>query len=127
MTVPNLNDVIENLTGRKGLRTAKPKTNGFDAYVWRMARFHSGIDPTMPVTCDWDLENYIESFMGKRPKFAAKYYGSTDTEVEAYENYKKTVAEYRKIGDEYADKVCDHFGLNKFAAAYRWGKAFGMI
>lgn len=35
--------------GRKGLRSAKPKDNDAAYYVWRMARFHGGVDMTMPV------------------------------------------------------------------------------
>lgn len=41
------------IRGRKGLRTAPPEKRGVAGarayYVWRLARFHGGVDVTMPV------------------------------------------------------------------------------
>ena len=40
---------------RKGLvKTGKPKEYLY-AYIWRMARFYSGDDVTLPMTADYDL------------------------------------------------------------------------
>lgn len=48
--------IREAIKGRKGLRTAKPAPDTFGAsYVWRMARFHGGIDTTMPILCYGDV------------------------------------------------------------------------
>lgn len=50
---------IKALKGRDGgLRPSKPKDPLY-AYIWRMARFHSGDDPRMPVTADFDLAEGI--------------------------------------------------------------------
>lgn len=47
--------------GRNGLRTSKPDADGLTQYVWRMARFHSGDDASMPVTASWWLQDWIDS------------------------------------------------------------------
>jgi hypothetical protein len=62
-------------------------------YVWRMARFHGGVDTTMPVMAGMCVRN----------------------------------DPYADELDLLADKVAvDSFGSN-MAAAYRWGRAFGML
>lgn len=54
----------DRLEGRDGgLRPSKPKAQsdtGLEQYIWRMARFHSGDDPKMPVTAQWDLTRFLE-------------------------------------------------------------------
>lgn len=104
---PEYSTVLEVVKGRKGLRTTKPKTNGFAAYVWRMARFHSGIDMHMPVTCDFDLANWADHSYtkGDREMFKA-------LRVEA---------------DKMADQVCKDLGLDDKIAARRWGRALGYL
>lgn len=52
----------------KSIKTAKPK-DGVMVYVWRMARFHSGQDTTMPMTCFWDLERGLKEATGEELKF----------------------------------------------------------
>jgi hypothetical protein len=62
-------------------------------YVWRMARFHGGVDTTMPVMAGMCVRNdpYTEEL------------------------------------DLLADKLAvESFG-NNMAAAYRWGRAFGIL
>lgn len=51
------------LTGRSGgLRPSKPTTHdGLTQYVWRMARFHSGADMTMPVMATFWLQDYLNN------------------------------------------------------------------
>ena len=41
------------------LKTNPPK-DGIAKFVWRNIRFHSGIDPTFPVLCYFNLANQIE-------------------------------------------------------------------
>ena len=57
--------LIDRLTGRDGgLRPSKPQAQGdtgLEQYVWRMARFHSGSDPSIPVTAAWDLGKWLDS------------------------------------------------------------------
>ena len=40
--------ILAQIKGRAGLRTKRPESNRA-YYVWRMARFHGGVDVTMPV------------------------------------------------------------------------------
>lgn len=58
--IPHLVDRLEGRDG--GLRPSKPTASGDDGltqYVWRMARFHSGDDPKMPVTASWWLSSWV--------------------------------------------------------------------
>jgi len=49
-------EIIEIIKGRKGLRSTNPGRSIYGAsYVWRMARFHGGIDTHLPVTCFFDI------------------------------------------------------------------------
>jgi hypothetical protein len=116
VTIPSIESVICNLKGRNGLRASKPKTNGFDQYVWRMVRYHAGIDRCMPITCDWDLTDYVESFVGKRPT-----YGTPEREL-----YTSIVNDVRKIADNYVDKVSQHYQLDSYTMARIWKQA-GLI
>lgn len=54
----------DRLTGRDGgLRPSKPSASGdtgLEQYVWRMARFHSGDDPKLPVTATWWLQDWLD-------------------------------------------------------------------
>jgi hypothetical protein len=62
VSVEHLQDRLEGRDG--GLRTSKPRAKadtGLEQYVWRMARFHSGADPRMPVTAGFDLDNFLEN------------------------------------------------------------------
>lgn len=51
---PDLDKILAEIKGRKGLRSARPK-EARSYYVWRMARFHGGVDVTMPVMADLEL------------------------------------------------------------------------
>lgn len=60
----DLDHLVDRLTGRgDGLRTSKPTAqndSGLEQYVWRMSRFHSGSDPSIPVTATWWLDEWLD-------------------------------------------------------------------
>jgi len=131
LRIPSIVMIWANLKGRKGLRTAKPKTP-LEAYIWRMIRFHGGIDTHVPVTADWDLEDYIVQtyFDGVKPKFAAENYCGTDHEVYLYTTFKELKKAYSdKINGRkgIVDQLCIKFNLNPMKAAMLWGKALGYL
>lgn len=104
-TAPEYDQILPLIRGRSGLRSTKPKGNGFAAYVWRMARFHSGIDTHMPVMCDFDLANWADHSYtrGDRDQFT----------------------QLRDAADQMADRACQDLGLDGMAAARVWGRALG--
>lgn len=54
-------DWQDELSGRGDtFRVSKPNANGLIQYVWRMARFNSGEDPSMPVTAAWWLQDWLD-------------------------------------------------------------------
>lgn len=106
-TAPDYDSVLAAVKGRNGIRTTKPKENGFAAYVWRMARFHSGKDVTMPVMADFDLANW-----------AGHSYVHGDKEA-----FKKL----RDAADKMADQVCIDVGVSNLVSAARWAKSFGYL
>jgi len=126
--VPKYEDVLKAVKGRKGLRTAKPKENGFYQYVWRMCRFHAGIDMTMPVNCEFDFLYWFDTFQDKPiPKLR-------DIPRDKEEDYRKfqfgrnlKVKEYREIADKMVEQILDDLGYNKYKAALIWGRALGML
>ena len=120
-TIPEFVTVLAALKGRKGLRTGKPKSNGFDQYVWRMARFHSGIDMSIPIVCDWVLEEWYEQFEA-RPK--AQDYATSEDWYTPFKEWNGRVREVRKIADDYADRVLIELGYDPMKAARRWHRAF---
>ena len=95
----------------EGIKSNKPK-DGIWAYVWRMARFHSGIDPRMPVTATWDLSSEIEKQTGWYILF-----GILSPEEKQLLNQL----------DELVDRILPKLGLDPMGAAKRWGKAFGWL
>lgn len=97
---------------RKGdLKTSKPK-NGIYAYVWRMARFHSGDDVTMPMAADYDLSEGIEKETGIRVRFFP------------LDDSRKALLD--KL-DNLSEEVCVKLGRSRDAGLRRWGRALGMI
>lgn len=59
--VDHLADRLEGRNG--GLRTSKPtasQDDGLTQFVWRMARFSSGADTSMPTTATWWLQDYLD-------------------------------------------------------------------
>jgi hypothetical protein len=61
VSIPRLVDRLEGRSSK--LRKSKPTAdgdNGLIAYIWRMARFHSGADTSMPVMCSHELQEYLD-------------------------------------------------------------------
>ena len=85
---------------KKTLKTSKPK-HGVYAYVWRMARFHAGIDTTMPITATWSLKSQINADLG--------YSISLDEENEI-----------AKALDPLVDQCLIRLNLSQYAGALRW-------
>lgn len=75
---PDFDGIVAALKGRKGIRTAKPKDNKRAAYVWRMYRFHAGIDVTLPVMASLDIggDPYATLLDDLAGVLARKYTGS---------------------------------------------------
>ena len=100
-----LEDAYKELCGRGDkLRTSRPD-NGYAAYLWRMVRFHGGIDVTMPCTCFFWLQNQLEE-----EGVQAKVDSIIDSQGrEILDNLDKMV-----------DSLCILFGLSMFGAARAW-------
>lgn len=111
--IKNQKDVIkENITTRKGtLKTSPYNMDGLQKYVWRMIRFHSGKDYTMPVMCFFDLQNYLE-----KQGFSMK-------EINVCGIINKEGKEILDTLDKIADELCIELKLNPFNASLRWKKA----
>lgn len=63
--------------GKARVRSAKPK-DGRAAYVWRMARFHGGIDVHLPVMATFDISGdpYEKELSLIADRVAKEYFGS---------------------------------------------------
>lgn len=46
--------IVTAIKGRKGLRSKRPDGRR-SYYVWRLARFHGGIDVCLPMVAQWDI------------------------------------------------------------------------
>lgn len=108
----DIDHLVDRLTGRDGgLRVSKPTAEGDDGltqYVWRMARFHSGADPKMPVTCHWWLSSWVDDH-----GIDASVSGIMDDNGKAVTDALEDVT----------DAVLDELGESKYGAALRWKKA----
>ncbi len=95
------------LVGRGGnVKTVRPD-NSILYYYWRMTRFNTGRDPTLPVIAQWELERGIETEINRK---------LSRTE-------QKQVNEY---GDLTSSKIAvDYFGKEAIRGSYRWGKLLG--
>lgn len=120
---------IKVLAGRGGkLRSAKPK-QGIYAYVWRMCTFHSGIDPTMPVVAEMDLQRGIAEVLKDKgytkfrdvPPDAPMHRRRDATLI-----FERDLREHKATMDlidgrgGLVDRVLKQFGLDPFGAARRW-------
>jgi hypothetical protein len=45
-----INELVTVRKGKKQIRSSKPKGDDRTYFVWRLARFHGGIDVTLPIT-----------------------------------------------------------------------------
>lgn len=93
-----------------GLKFNKPK-NGIWAYVWRLAKFRSGVDPRTPMRADWDLSDEIEKQTGWRVNF----YAGEDPAQKAI----------LKALDDQVNRIVKSLGLDPQGAARRWGRSLG--
>lgn len=86
------------------LKTNKP-ANGIDAYVWRMVRFHSGADVTLPMTAAWGIlrELKTQGFQIEHKD----YYGAVENEI-------------LKTLDYTVDAVMVELKLNPYKGVLRW-------
>jgi hypothetical protein len=99
----------------RGIRKSKPDDNGLVQYVWRMARFHTGADTHMPVTCDFWLKNWLES-----NGYVPEYDGTSATASERREIVSDFKSELESVIGEV---IRDEFGMSDLEAAKRWSKA----
>jgi len=95
----------------KGVKTNKPKEGGLYAYVWRMVRFNSGIDVTIPVMAIFDLADYAKTL----PNFTEDWSGALIPEDS---QAKALVDEANSL----ADTITMMLGYDKYGAAKRWGR-----
>lgn len=102
--IPSYEEVKAKLKGPKGFRKTRTKKDGFVDYTWRMARFYSGIDPHMPVTCDGWIKEWCEF----------------DYKKDSYDQLKVVM----NIADDYAIKLCVDYNLGA-DGLYRWARIFG--
>lgn len=105
------NEIVKAMRPRGSFRTSKPKKNGLHAFLWRMVRFDSGIDPRMPMTCFWDLEDFCQEELGFRIKISPFI-----DDKQCYEYLMSRV-----------DKLVITLNLDPFGGAKAWGRAFGAI
>lgn len=69
--------ILTEIKGRKGLRSARPKS-ARAYYIWRMARFHGGVDVTMPVcaSLDNDGDPFLKELDALADAVAKRVYGT---------------------------------------------------
>lgn len=69
--------ICEDIKGRKGLRSKRPESPRA-YYVWRLARFHGGVDVTMPVCAELDNagDPFIDLLDLMADKVAVKVFGT---------------------------------------------------
>lgn len=103
----DVDELTDALTGRAGgLRPSKPTTHDeLTQYVWRMCRFHSGHDPSMPVTASWDLQAFLDE-----QGIEARVSGITDDAGK----------EITGALDELCDVILVELGEDPYGAAKRW-------
>lgn len=111
--IKNRKDAIrDNILTRKGtLKTSPYKLNGLQKYVWRMIRFHSGKDVTMPIMCFFDLQNYLEEN------------GISRQEINVSGIINETGKALLDELDKLVDSFCIELKLNPLKASQRWHEA----
>lgn len=109
--VEHLADRLEGRSG--GLRTSKPTAQddtGLEQYVWRMARFHSGKDPKMPVTASFWLSDWVDS--------------EIESDVSVTGILEDSDKKFLRCIDEIVDEILvEKFSLDPSGGAKRWKKA----
>lgn len=120
-------NLIKILVGRKGIKTVRPKCEdwkakswgeigkeiGIDYFIWRMTRFNLGIDTNMPVTCEMELDSWIEKFGIKK-----------------YDKDYKRIPDYKRIYNLISNLVdfmnAKSFGDRSNLGAMTWARALGV-
>jgi hypothetical protein len=76
-SAPVLEEIVALIKGRKGLRSKRPDDQRA-YYVWRLARFHGGVDVTLPVMAEMDSSSdpYKELLDIWSRAIAQRVYGS---------------------------------------------------
>jgi hypothetical protein len=120
---------IKVLAGRGGkLRSAKPK-QGIYAYIWRMCTFHSGIDPTMPVVAEMDLQRGIEEVLQEKGYVKFREVDPNNpfsVRRDQTSIYERDLREHKALMNlidgrgGLVDRVLKQFGLDPLGAARRW-------
>lgn len=107
----------------RGLRRSRPSGSGLAQYVWRMARFHSGKDTHMPVTCFMWLREWMhdEGLLPERPDATHRH------EPERMRAYNRECSRLESAManalSPVVDDVLSVFGLDDTQAARRWKRA----
>lgn len=108
----DLDHIVDRLEGRNGgLRPSKPTAQGDTQllqFIWRMARFHAGYDPSRPVMAHSWLQVYLDDH-----EIDASVSGILDEDGKAITSYLEDVV----------DEVLDAFDEDPAAGARRWKKA----
>jgi hypothetical protein len=75
---PNEQAIRSAVRGRNGLRTSPRGLDTRAYYVWRMARFHGGVDMSMPVMAATLIHGdpYVEELDALADALAREYFGS---------------------------------------------------
>jgi hypothetical protein len=122
MKIPTYQETLAACKGRKGLRSAKPKGNGFFAYVWRMVEFHSGLNTCLPMMSVFDLRQYCEQSGQNSPAYPVK---GTESEMAQWHadmrqweiNVLKPIQD---AAEAMVDPICKDLGYDPLSAARRW-------
>ena len=107
--------LVEGKRGRMGIRATKPQ-NGKAAYVWRLLRFHLGIDNHIPILCEWYLDDQLEmdGDLEKRDR---------DLEYESpqYQAYLEKRKGLRKHWGGVVEYLLNNkFPVQQYQQAFRW-------
>jgi hypothetical protein len=108
-------EIVKACLGRQNrLRSAKPKNNGFAAYVWRMVAFQISSNRQhhcMPMTADFDLP---QEYWGR---------GVDGTCTESANKRREKIKELEIIVDAMVNSV----PKNQWKGVIRWGQALGAL
>lgn len=108
----NIDSIARGLTphskGRK-IKSNKPKDDGIEAYVWRMARFNVGDDTTLPMMAVFDLYNGLDKIMGFN---VGNEYGPNS----------KLIGMVARALDLFSGRCLVKLGLDPLAGVNRWAK-----
>jgi hypothetical protein len=94
------------------IKTNKP-IDGVYAYVWRMARFNSGADTSMPITAFFDLEVGIKEATSIPVSFTF-----------IREGQQRAVCDWL---DKWSQELVKHVGGDPLAGTLRWGRVLGLV